>query len=919
MVSLALAASAATDPKASRLYEDALQRYESKDHAGAVVQLKNALQIDKNLLPVHVLLGKALLADGQAAAAEAAFEEAIRLGVNRTEVALPMARAMVARGKPERLFDDPKFVENGLAPDDRYQLLLVKAAASADLADTPRAMKLIEQARAADPSRTDSWIAEVPIRLRARQVKEATAAADKAVALAPNSAAALYMRGSVAHLQADTKTTLAYYDLALKAEPTGTEALVARAGLLLDLGRTADAARDVAELRKTSASDPRGAFLAALLAERTGKKDEARSALIDVTALLDRVPIDFYKHRQQMLMLGGLAHNGLGQPEKARPYLEAALRMHPGSGAAKLLAQIYITAGNLDPAIGVLDSYLRSHPGDREAVAMLASAHLTQGRHQRATTLIQDALKRGDAPGLRTMLGVGLVGGGKFGDAAAEFERVLRKEPGNLQAGVALSSIYLQGGKPGEAQRVIELLLKQHPGNPGILNLLGTAKARKGDAAGARKAFQLALEKDPAFVASQVGLVKLEIDGRDFDAAEMRLRTILAKAPDHLDAVLELARLNGLTGKPGEAQRWLEKADEISGPNNLQPGMMLVDFHLRARRPDLAAEAVKRLTAKAPDAVPVLMTVARVAIANGDGATAASNLTRASGQAGFDAVALVQIAGMQADVNQLQAAAHTLGKALSERPDLLSAQALLASVSIRQGEIAKAEELARKIIAAKPNLGMGHALLADAAAARGQRTAAIAGYRRAHDLEKSSASFLRLYRAQSTTDPPGAAALADRWLKAHAGDAAARRVVADTLAAGGNLVGARTQYELLLKHRPDDGEALNNLANVLLLQNDPGALKIAEAALARLPSSPHVIGTAGWAAHKAGQSDRALQLLRDARLRDPSNLDTRYFLGAVLASTGRQGEARQELQSALQVSASFPYATAARELLQTLK
>lgn len=918
MVALALAASAATDPKASRLYEDALQRYEKRDTGGAIVQLKNALQIDRTLLPVHVLLGKALLADGQAAAAEAAFEEALRLGVNRTEVALPMARAMVARGKPERLFDDPKFAENGLAPDDRYQLLLVKASASADLNDTPRAMKLIEQARAADPSRADSWIAEVPIRLRARQVKEATAAADKAVALAPNSAAALYIRGSVAHLQADTKTTLSYYDRALKAEPTSTEALIGRAGLLLDLGRAADAARDVAELRKTSASDPRGAFLAALLAERAGNKDEARTALINVTALLDRVPIDFYKHRQQMLMLGGLAHNGLGQPEKARPYLEAAVRMHPGSGASKLLAQIYIAASNLDPAIEVLDSYLRLHPGDREAVAMLASAHLTQGRHQRATAIIQDALKRGDAPGLRTMLGVGLVGGGKFADAAGEFEKVLRKEPGNLQAGVALSSIYLQGGRTAEALRVIEAMLKQHPGNPGVLNLLGTAKARKGDNVGARKAFQQALEKDAGFLAAQVGLVRLDIGGRDFEAAEKRLRTILAKSPDHLDAVLEQARLNGLTGKPAEAQRGLEKADDLSGPNNLQPGMMLVDFHLRARRPDLAAEAVKRLTAKAPDAIPVLMTVARVAIANGDGATAASNLARASGQAGFDAVALVQIAGMQADINQLQAAAHTLSKALSEKPDLLPAQALLASVSIRQGEIGAAEQLARKIVAAKPNLGTGHALLADAAAARGQRAAAVDGYRRAHELEKSSTSFQRLYRAQSITDPAGAAALADRWLKAHADDGAARRLVADTMAAKGNLPGARTHYEVLVKLQPDDGEALNNLANVLLLQNDPGALKIAEAALTRLPSAPHVIGTAGWAAHKAGQSDRALQMLRDARLRDPTNLDTRYFLGAVLASSGRKSEARQELQSALQVSTAFPNAKAARDLLQTL-
>jgi serine protease inhibitor ecotin len=56
--------------KAARFYEDALQRYERRDVPGAIIQLKNALQADKNQLPVHVLLGKALLADSQPVAAE---------------------------------------------------------------------------------------------------------------------------------------------------------------------------------------------------------------------------------------------------------------------------------------------------------------------------------------------------------------------------------------------------------------------------------------------------------------------------------------------------------------------------------------------------------------------------------------------------------------------------------------------------------------------------------------------------------------------------------------------------------------------------------------------------------------------------------------------------------------------------------
>ena len=45
---------AASNPKAARYYEDALDRYEKRDLPGAIVQLKNALQIDRSdVIPVE--------------------------------------------------------------------------------------------------------------------------------------------------------------------------------------------------------------------------------------------------------------------------------------------------------------------------------------------------------------------------------------------------------------------------------------------------------------------------------------------------------------------------------------------------------------------------------------------------------------------------------------------------------------------------------------------------------------------------------------------------------------------------------------------------------------------------------------------------------------------------------------------------
>lgn len=916
---IVVTAAGAADPKAAQFYEDALLRYEKRDAAGAIIQLKNALRHDPKMLSVHVLLGKALLDDGQVSAAEAAFDEALRLGVDRAEVVIALAGAVLGQAKPQDVLSQPRFADAGLPAGVRVQLLVAKAGAASDLGQHRDAIRFIDDAKALDPKRAETLVADVPVRVRAGRLPEALAAAEQALKLAPTMAEALYQRGTVAHLQGDLKGALGYYDRAIAARPAHADSRVSRAGLLMDLQRFDDAAPDVAAVRKSSAIDPRGAYLAALLAERAGDKAAARKALNDVTALLDPVPIEFLRYRVQLLMLGGLAHHGLNQYEKALPYLEAAQRQQPASGVSKLLAQVYLRQRNHDRAVEVLDAYLKTNPRDAQAVQLLASAHLAQGRHARAAAVTQEALKKVDDPGLHGALGMSLVGSGKFALAATELETAFKRDPGQFQAGAALASLYLQSGQRQRALTTADTLVKHHPGNPGALNLQGLARAARGDAAGARSAFEAALKAAPDYAAPQVNIARLDIAANNHDAATARLTGVLAKDEKQLDALLELARIAQLRQRPDDAQRWLEKAVGHSGPK-LQPGLALADFHLAHKRPDRAAEAVRALQSKAPDALAVLLTQARVQLAQRDVTGAKATLTRATAGAAYDAAALVQIALLQLQAGNIGGAHFALDKALSEKPGHLNARALMAEVELRQGEVAKAEARARALVASHPELGVGHALLGDVAAARGQRTAAIDAYRKAHALDTSDASMLRLFDALAQVDPAAAARGADDWLAKRPQALALRRAAANAHARSGNLSAARKGYEALLQLAPDDADALNNLANVQVLLGDAkAALASAERALALQPDAAHVIGTAGWAAFHAGQADRALQMLRDARLRDPANADTRYFLGAVLAQRGRASEAREELQGALHGTTVTSYAKDAERLLATLK
>lgn len=918
---LALAAAplhATTDPKAGRFYEDALSRFEKKDYDGAVLQLKNALQIDKTMLPVHTLLGKALLANGEVAAAEAAFTEALRLGVSRSEVVLPLARAVVAQGRQQELVDQPRFRGAGLPVNVQTELLLIKAAAYGDLGDPRSALKAIDEARQLSPGALEAWLAEVPVRIRARQFAQAQAAVDKARSLAPNAAELHYQAGSIAHVQGNLAAALAAYDKALAADPAHVDARVARAGLYIDLKRDADAAKDVARLLEGAPLEPRGWYLSALLAERSGQTATIKDSLHKITELLDPVPVDYVRYRPQLLLLNGQAHYALGEREKAKPLLEAFQRAQPGSPVAKLLASIYLAEGNVDGATAALDQYLQSFPGDTQAMALLASTHMAKGRHARAAALLQEALRTKDAPELRASYGLSLMAGGQTGDALGQLEAAYKKDPGQAQAGFALIGLYLRGNEPAKALAVANALAARYPGNPSAQHLLGLVKARLRDPAGARAAYEKALKIDPTMAAASLSLARLEAQAGNAERAQALLDGVLKAEPRNTDAMIELAGLAERRGQPPEALRWLQKAYDTAGAKDLRASLSLVDLQMRQGRRDEALKLVQQLAAAMPDDLRTQVALARVQLASGDAAGARNALAVANRLAGYDAPAQVEIALLQNAAGNLLGAAYSLDKALSTKPDFLPALVLLTEVETRQGEFAKAEAHAQQVLRRTPREAIGHSLLGDLALARRQPAAAVEAYRRAHQVQPSTETLTRLYGALAPTDAKAAQALAEQWLKGHAGDTAVRRLLVASQLRAGNLAGARQELEKLRQQAPKDAGVLNDLANVLLRLKDPQASAVAEQALALDANNPAVVDTAGWVAFQAGKLDRALQLLRDARLRNPDSAETRYHLAAVLAKSGRKDEAREELAAALRNPAPFDGRDEAQALQRTL-
>ena len=76
------------------------------------------------MLPAHLLLGKALLKQGDLKGAEAAFEEALNQGIDRSEVVLPLGQIYIAIGRPEFVID--RIPVTGLPPALQVEVLSMR-------------------------------------------------------------------------------------------------------------------------------------------------------------------------------------------------------------------------------------------------------------------------------------------------------------------------------------------------------------------------------------------------------------------------------------------------------------------------------------------------------------------------------------------------------------------------------------------------------------------------------------------------------------------------------------------------------------------------------------------------------------------------------------------------------------------------
>jgi putative PEP-CTERM system TPR-repeat lipoprotein len=904
---------------AATQYEQALVAYNLGEIRTAYIHLRNALQEDPYLLSGHLLLAKIQLAMGNGAEAEQALRTADGLGADRSLILVPLARAYLQQGKPDRVINE--LFPMGSSPREDAEVLALRGQAHLELDEVLDAERAFQQAWERAPNSVPALLGRVQTRLLRGALKDALADARRAVEIAPYDSQVLYLKAVIERDLGDAETALADFERAVDAEPAHLPAEIGRVGVLLDLGREEDAAAVVAKLRKTYPRDPRALYLEAVVANRRGENERAEAVLVEAAGLIDQLPRPLVESHSPTLLLAGLINFSLRKWEQAGDYLGLYINRHPEEiGPRKLYAQILLERRETEAAIEIIDPALQKSRDDPALLSLMAEAYMQIGRHVQASLLLEEAMAvDADDADTRAKQAVNDFLLGYSGRAIAQLASIFDAWPNLDRAGSSLVVMLMQKRDYARAIEVADELVAKHPDAISHLNLKGAAHFANGDLATARTSFEGVLARDPLFLPARLNLAKLDrAEGRLGEARE-RLEKILEERPTHAAAMLELARTMDAMGDRDGAVLWAEKALSID-PDAVAAAVYLSELLIARREVSRAVAVLENAEVRYGNDIQVLEALSRAYLAAGERSTAQVVLQRATSAAGYDSRALLRVAALQQEAGDLDGAVWALQKAADSEPDLIPTRVRLGELLIALGRFDKAAMVARELAEDYPDRPYGPHLLGLVELRQGKHAESLESFRAALALEDSPILAVRLHEALARVEglEAGIEFLED-WAASHPDDAIVRQGLAEGYLRAGRWDEAGQLYEALLEEAPKSPLLLNNLALIYSHTGDPRAKEYARRAYSLQPGVAQIGDTLGWVLVRAGEHTEGLKYLRDAQSRAAGDPGIGYHIAVALDALGRPAEAMRELQAALRSHADFPERKDAEALLERLQ
>lgn len=914
LAQLAVAAmlAACTSQNPDNLVASARTQVQRGDLPGAVIELKNALQINPDHAQARLVLGQTLLELEQPALAAVELQKARDAGIAADQVLPSLANALEQSGDVQRLIELDA-ASNVLGPQARASVKTAVASALIAQGQPDRADEALTDALEADPKHPAAQLHKARAHARRGELDLAIAAAAQLVQHNPDDADALSFQGDLFQIvRGDRKGALEAYRKALTIAP---KHLGAHAGIITMAleANDLDAARTRLDALKTvRPTHLQTRFFEARLAAQRG---DLRTAAEGTAYLLKAAPRD-----QRVLLLAASLALRQGEANQAIRHLDRVLQSAPQSVTARrLLARAHLTAGDPEQAYRSLEPLLGRQPGDAQVLLLAGSAAMLTGDRRRAEPLLAQAAKLAPTDAeTRAALAAARIGLGDIHAGISQLEAIADSDTG-ISADVVLVTTLVGRRDFDAALKSVQRLESKLPGQALPLHLRGRILALKGDRAAARASFEKSLVVEPRFMSSVEALAQLDLLDNHARAARQRLEAALAAAPDDARAISALAALDDREGKPTR-----EIADSLSRAIQAHPDdplarKRLVQFLSQRQDYKAALEAARSATVALPNDIDMLALLAATQLSAGEAQQAISSYSRLATIRPRELRYWIGLAESQLAGGSPAAAIDSAARALTLAPRSVPAIETAVKVDLRNGQIAQAIKRAKALQASDPARPQGWLFEGDIELGRGNAPAAAAAYQVALQKDGSTPVAQRLHVALRQTGDAGRAdAFAAGWMKNHHDDTRFLEHLASWAIVDKDLPLASQHLEAAARIAPDNASVLNNLAWVQASLKKAGAAKLAERATRLAPNQPQYFDTWAFALAAEGKFSRAVEIQKKAVALAPEGLGLRFNLARLLLQAEDKSAAREELEALSRAGTSFPLHRQVRDLLATL-
>ena len=890
--------------------QDYLDRGELK---AASVELKNALQMNRENAQARLLLGKVQLEVGNAAEAEKELRRASELGVADGAVLPLLARALLAQGNQEELQALP--VANLMTKDQKAEVFAAQGLGDLAQGEVDAAAGLIDQAVSLDPHSAYAGVAKARLLVAKREYGLARRELDGVLEREAAYALAWSLLGDLETVDRNLAQAEAAYTKAAQNRVDNLNDVLKRVMIRIQQNKYQAAQKDIDVLKKQAPQHAGVNYMQGLIHLKDNRLPEARAAFeLTLRANNDR-------HLQAVYYLG-VTHLRLGNRQQAEDYGNQLLSAVPGSiPGRKLMASIMLGDRKYAAAEELIRPVVASREEDVEALNLLAKALFKQDKTDEVIELLEKSVSlQPDSAVAQFRLGAGLLVARKYHGGIDHLEKALEMDPQLQQADVLLVQYYLEQKAFNKALAAAEAYRERHPDSAAPYNLIGRVQLVSGQELGAAKAFTRAREiepGDPQASHSLATLAALALRKKAYQEARGYYQDVLEHHENDLGTLLKLAVLDGAEKKEQLMLEHLQQA-ATAHPESVRPKVLLARYYLTRGKPEKVPSLMLELSQRQSPAV--LEVMALTQLAQQRYPEAKYDLQQLIEQQPHSAQAHFLLARAYAGLGDRAGLRRELERATELAPRYFAARLALARLLLLEGEKEKASEQLAVLNELAPDHTDVLGLRAALARVQGDQETASALLEDVFETSPGTASMLSFARQRSAMgDQAAAFELQEQWTEGHPDDLAAKLALADAYSQLDQVEPAIAQYQQVLEKDKQNVAALNGLAWHLRNKQPAKALECVERAAELKPDSALVMDTLAVVLLKNGEVERAkrtIERVYEKKLNEPI---VRYHRAMIDAAAGDKSVAIAALQALLGEGGDFAERTETQQLLTELQ